>query len=125
MYFFFSTSAKQTKQTSPNKPHLYVMAILWNIGSRVVCTCVWSVLTSSVKIFPYRPPAQLIRANYRPCTQLSSVFTIYTDLFVKGICISVQIPVGQHNAEMYFHWKQLYRDQRHKLLALLSHQSGH
>jgi len=70
-----------------NKPHLYVIAMLWNIGSRVVCTCIQAVLTTSVKILPYRPPAQLIRANYCPCTPLSSIFTIYTDLFVKGICI--------------------------------------
>ena len=26
--------------------------------------CVWSVLTTLVKILPYRPPARLIRANY-------------------------------------------------------------
>ena len=28
--------------------------------------CVRSVLTTSVKILPYRPPARLIRAKYKP-----------------------------------------------------------
>ena len=35
--------------------------------------CIWSVLTTSVKIFPYRPPAQLIRAK----SQTAVVICVY------------------------------------------------
>lgn len=84
--FLFSMSAKQTKQTSLV---CYSHIVEYWLSGHVYRphSCVHSVLMTLVKILPYRPTAQLIRANYHPCTQLSSIFTIYTDLFVKGICI--------------------------------------
>ena len=39
---------------------------LINLGRVYRPHCVRSVLTTSVKILPYRPPARLIRAKYYP-----------------------------------------------------------
>ena len=39
--------------------------------------CVWSVLTTSVKILPYRPPARLIRAKSRPENYVLKIYILY------------------------------------------------
>ena len=49
--------------------------------------CVWSVLTTSVKILPYRPPARLIRANYF-VFKYGKFFAIFQNLFFR---VSTQI----------------------------------
>ena len=36
--------------------------------------CVRSVLMTLVKILPYRPPARLIRAKYKECKSLKTIF---------------------------------------------------
>ena len=57
-----------------------------DLGHKYRPHCVRSVLTTSVKILPYRPPAQLIRANYRyfsfePVTYKAIIEFIFVILF--------------------------------------------
>ena len=53
--------------------------------------CVRSVLTTSVKILPYRPPARLIRAKYNiPCIILGPVRTTPEIFENAALCLRVR-----------------------------------
>ena len=58
--------------------------------------CVRSVLTTSVKILPYRPPAQLIRAKYKQqiykyaYSSLSGLIVLCKPLTMSRVCITLR-----------------------------------
>ena len=81
---------KQSKLLSflPYNKHLInliksVYMCIWRIWEMLDLGCVFrphcirSVLTTSVKILPYRPPAQLIRAKYYTCTSNNKHFVLF------------------------------------------------
>ena len=63
----FNSAPRRLQATELSRPSVWENL---DLGRVYRPHCVRSVLTTSVKILPYRPPARLIRAKYGPRTRL-------------------------------------------------------